>query len=190
MAVLARIQTLAAQEGFGLGSGMLDGLIAPTLTSFETELALLPLLGDCDFDLEFTGQDDNFLLIPQVSLLSDSGDTLLPPFIFPNNTKVQIDPTNLFDSDNCSSVSVIMALQDLDPNLNPTVTVMPFQECTVAADGLALIYVTSNDTPLSSAFDDRLAMTNESICAVSTLLYVNTIDELIQEVAGNLTSSS
>ncbi|GJJ14411.1 hypothetical protein Clacol_008675 [Clathrus columnatus] len=175
--ILAGLQMLANQALFGL-NGSVQGFAPALFTPFETNRALDPFAGNCSFDLlDPTGQSNTFSSVPPVSFVSNSSQPLSPPFVIPINTKLNIDTTQLRDSDNCKSDAPslscqVMALQDISSFQTVSVAVFPLNECQVSIPGTNNIYVTSDDTPLPTDLAGRVSMPIDTICAGSTYVYV------------------
>ncbi|GJJ14410.1 hypothetical protein Clacol_008674 [Clathrus columnatus] len=125
----------------------------------------------------FYSQSNTFSSVPPVAISKNtSGQLLFPPFVIPVNTKLNIDTTQLRDSDNCKSDAPslscqVMALQDISSFQTVSVAVFPLNECQVSIPGTNNIYVTSDDTPLPTDLAGRVSMPIDTICAGSTYVY-------------------
>ncbi|GJJ14404.1 hypothetical protein Clacol_008668 [Clathrus columnatus] len=180
--VLSDLQLFASQMLFG-PDGSTQGDISPSFTPFEASRALTPFAGNCSFDgLDPTGQSTTFSSVPPVGLVSSSGQPLSPPIIIPFNSTLNINTTQLRDSDNCKPDAPglscqIMALQEIQSflifGLPVSITVLPINECIVTKPGVNNVYVTSDDTPLPTGLADRANMPIDTICAGPTYVYVH-----------------
>ncbi|GJJ14406.1 hypothetical protein Clacol_008670 [Clathrus columnatus] len=158
--ILGSIQTILNQELSGAGAGVMQGLIAPTLTPAESTKALSSIQDNCFVYSDPTGQLTDFTDIPRVEFLSGPDPSIFPALNIANNTQVHVDTTKLLDNDNCSSLP--------SPSLE------------------AFLSILRSPRQLPVDFNSRQNMSTDTICAGPEYMVVDSLADLIQATSSKL----